>query len=378
MQLTKAQEMFRQSVREVAQEKIAPRAQEIEESQRFPEDILEVFRENEFFGLYFPKEYGGQGADLLTFLLGVEEIAKVCTNSVIFFGIPVMGSGLILLGGSEEQKKKYIPPIARGEMLPAFALTEPEAGSDVGNIQTRAIREGDEYVLNGTKCFITLADIAGVFTVFARSDPSKKRTEGVSAFVVDSPTEGLSIGKKEKKMGTRAASNCEVIFKNCRIPKENLLGNEGEGFPLVMRFLGVTRLITATRAIGLAQGALDYCLQYSKQRVQFGRPIAEFQAIRMILADMAMGIEAARRLTYYTTSLVENQEKDWEMLSSMSKCFSSDVAMKVTTDAVQVLGGYGYMRDYPVERKMRDAKLTQIVEGTNQIHRLIIANHLLK
>ena len=375
--LTEEQEMLRKTIRKLAQEKIAPGAAERDEKGEFPWDVFELLKEHGIFGLTLPEEYGGSNAGILTAAIVIEEIARACSASAILSASSILGPRLIVIAGSKEQKEKYLPKIARGEMICAFGLTEPEAGSDVSNISTKAVRENDEYVLNGRKCFISFADVADIITVFAKTDPSKG-IKGISAFIVEKGTPGFYIGKKERKMGTRAVSACEVIFDNCRIPKENLVGKEGEGFVTVMKIVEVTRFITAARSIGLAQAALDYAIEYAKQRVQFKRPIAEFQAIQFMLADMATYIEAARQLLYKTCAEIDRNGENVPMLGSMAKYFASDVAMKVTVDAVQILGGYGYMKDHPVERYMREAKLTQIVEGTNQIQRLIVAKHLLK
>jgi alkylation response protein AidB-like acyl-CoA dehydrogenase len=375
--LTEEQEILRKTIGKLAQEKIAPGAGERDEKGEFPWDVFNLLKEQGIFGLTLPEEYGGSNAGILSAAIVIEEIARACSSSAILSASSILGPRLIVVAGSKEQKEKYLPKIARGDLICAFGLTEPEAGSDAANISTRAVLEGNEYVLNGTKCFISFADVADIITLFAKTDPSKG-IKGISAFIVEKGIPGFSIGKKEKKMGTRAVSACEVIFDNCRIPKESLVGKEGEGFTTVMKIVEVTRFITAARAIGLAQAALDYAADYAKQRVQFGKPIAEFQAIQFMLADMATYIEAARQLLYKTCAEIDRGGSDVGMLGSMAKFFATDVAMKVTVDAVQILGGYGYMKDHPVERYMREAKLTQIVEGTNQIQRLIVAKHLLR
>ena len=374
-QLTEQQEMIRRSVQEIVKDKVVPRAAEIDETDEFPWDIFEIFRAADLLGLAIPVEYGGVGADKLTFCLVTEEIANAC--AAIVTG-QELGSTPILLAGNKEQKQAHLPRVASGEYIPAFGLTEPEAGSDAAAIQTRATLAGDSYVLNGGKCFISHGAVAHIFSVFAKTDPTLTGTRGISAFVVDKNSPGFSIGKIERKMGAHGVTNTELLFDDCRIPQENLLGKEGEGFRIAMKTLDVTRPTVASQAVGIAQGAFDYAVNYAKQRVQFGQPIIRFQGIQFMLADMAMEIEAARQLTYKAATLIDQGSEEVEKFGAMCKCFASDVAMRVTTDAVQVLGGYGYMKDYPVERMMRDAKLIQIWEGTNQIQRLVIGRTLVK
>jgi len=375
--LTEQQEMIQRSVQEIARDKVVPRAAEIDETDEYPWDIFEIFRAADLLGLAVPVEYGGVGVDKLTFCLVTEEIAKASLACAAIVTGQELGSTPILVAGSEDQKRRYLSQVASGESIAAFGLTEPEAGSDVAALQTRAILDGDSYVLNGRKCFISHGAVARIFSVFAKTDPAA-RARGISAFIVDRDSPGFSIGKVERKMGAHGISNTELLFDDCRIPRENLLGKEGEGFRIAMKTLDLTRPTVASQALGIAQGALDYAVDYAKQRVQFGQPIIDFQAIQFMLADMAMEIEAARQLIYKAATLVDQESDQVEEFGAMCKCFASDVAMKVTTNAVQVLGGYGYMKDHPVERMMRDAKLSQIWEGTNQIQRLVIGRALVK
>lgn len=377
-QLTEQQEMVRQNVREIVKDRVVPRASEIDDTDEFPWDIFQIFREADLLGLAIPVEYGGVGADKLTFCLVTEEIAKASLACAAIVTGQELGSTPILLAGNKEQKQKYLPPVASGECIAAFALTEPEAGSDTVAIQTRAIRDGDSYILNGGKCFISHGAIARVFSVFAKTDPKAAGARGISAFIVAKDSPGFAIGKMERKMGAHGLSNTELLFDDCRIPQGNLLGREGDGFRIAMKTLDMTRPTVASQALGIAQGAFEYALNYAKQRVQFGQPIIYFQAVQFMLVDMAMEIEAARQLTYKAATLIDQQSSEMTKFGAMCKCFTSDVAMKVTTNAVQVLGGYGYMKDHPVERMMRDAKLIQIWEGTNQIQRLVIGRSLMQ
>ena len=376
-QLTPEQESFRNVVRRVAREKIAPRAAAIDETDEFPWDVLELYKANNWLALLFPKELGGLEAGLLTCCLLIEEISRysgpcggiACNNW--------LGSEPLLIAGSKEQKEKYLPPIVRGEQIPAFALTERQAGSDPAAMQTRAVLDGDAYVLNGSKCFISAGDIADTVVVFAMTAP-EQRTRGISAFIVEKGIPGFSVGRLENKMGMRGVHQAELYFKDCRIPKANLLGEEGQGFRYAMMTLDRTRATIGAQALGIAQGALDYAIAYAKERQQFGQPIADFQGIQWMLADMAIEVEAARGMVYTAATAAERSAPNLGYLSAISKCLASDVAMRVTTDAVQILGGYGYMKEHPVERMMRDAKLTQIYEGTNQIQRMVIARSLLR
>ncbi|WP_027365158.1 acyl-CoA dehydrogenase [Desulfotruncus alcoholivorax] len=381
-QLSEEQEMLRQSVRRLAEDKVAPRAAEIDEKDEYPWDLKELIAGQGLLGAGIPEEYGGTGAGLPSVVLIVEEIAKVSAAASLIVAAQELGMMPILVGGSEEQKQKYLPGIADGDRIAAFALTEPNAGSDAGSVKTRAVREGDKYILSGQKCFITNGSIADVFTVFATTDP-KAGLKGLSAFIVEKNYPGITIGKKEHKMGIRGSETTEVIFDNCPVPAENLMGKEGQGFKIAMMTLDCTRPVIGAQAVGIAQGALDYAVNYAKERVQFGKPIAMFQGIQFMLADMCTKVEAARQLVYKAAHMIENAGQnnipagEVSRFSSMCKLFASDVAMQVTVDAVQVLGGYGYMKEYPLERMMRDAKITQIYEGTNQIQRVVIAKNLL-
>lgn len=371
------QEMLRKTVERLAKEKIAPRAAEIDARGEFPQDIFELLRQNEIIGIPYPTEYGGFNGGTLTFAMVTEELAKVCGSSSMIPLTQDLGAMPIVIGGTHEQKKKYLSPIARGEYHGAFALTETNAGSDVAAMQTKAVREGDSYLVNGRKCFISYSNIADVISLFAKTDPNAG-TKGISAFILETKTPGFSIGKVEDKMGFKGVPNCEVILENVRIPKSNLLGKEGEGFKIAMTTLDRTRPLVGAVGVGLAQGALDYAIRYAKERVQFGRPIATFQGLQFMMADMAMQIEAARQLVYKASAMIDEGSSEIAVIGAMAKCFATDVCMKVTVDAVQILGGYGYMKDYPTERMMRDAKMLQIVEGTNQIQRVVIASRILR
>jgi len=372
--LSEEQEMVRAMARRMARNKLAPCAAAIDREGEFPWDIIDFFRENHILDMPIPTCYGGQGADALSCHLVIEEFATACANSAHAVADHWLGLHPLELACSEEQKKRIYPEL--GKRLVAFALTEPEAGSDVGNLKTQAMLKGDYYVLNGTKCFCTDGSVADYIVIFAKTN-LKAGTRGISAFLVEKKTSGLSIGKVEDQMGMRGTRACEIILEDCNVPKENLLGKEGDGFSIAMKTFDRSRPLDAALAVGIAQGALDYAKMYAKQRVQFGKPIAEFQGIQFMLADMAMLVEASRNLVYRAASLIDEGTPD-SMLSAMSNCFATDAAMKVTTDAVQILGGYGYMRDYPVERMFRDAKLMQIVEGTNQIQRVVIARNLIR
>lgn len=374
--LNEEQQLLCQSVRRLTQSEVSRRAAEIDERGEFPWDLFQLFREQGLFALIFPTDYGGAGSSLLNLCLVLEEIAKVSKDSAAICANVTLAPQVILIAGSEEQKQRYLTKVASGEWVSSLALTEPGAGSDAASIQTRALRQEEGYLVRGNKCFISFADVAHFFVVFAKTDPSKG-VRGISAFVLDRDTPGLSIGRKENKMGGRAIQACEVIFEDCRLPFTALLGREGEGFHYAMGALDSARCACGAEAVGIAQGALDYALDYAKGRVQFGKPIAQFQAIQFMLADMATEIEAARQLVYKAACLVDQGHPQRTRFSAMAKYFATDVAMKVTVDAIQVMGGYGYMKDHPLERMMRDVKLLQIVEGTNQIQRLVVARSLL-
>ncbi|HVL82447.1 MAG TPA: acyl-CoA dehydrogenase family protein [Actinomycetota bacterium] len=374
--LTEEQELLRKTVRSIAEERIAPRAGEIDRTGEFPWDVFEVLKRNDLLGLHVPETYGGSGADSISYSIYIEEIARVCASSSLIPGVNKLGSMPILIAGSEEQRTRYLGEVARGEAMVSYCLTEPESGSDAGAMKTTARRTGDGWVLNGTKRFITNAGISRYYIVYAKTNPDAG-TRGISAFVVHADDPGFEVGKHEEKMGIRGSTTAEVIFTECAIPADRLIGEEGQGFKIAMQALDQTRLTIGAQAVGIAQGAYDFARGYAKERQQFGQPIAGFQAVQFMLADMAMRIEAARLLTYQASAMADARHPDLGLHSAYAKCFASDTAMSVTTDAVQVLGGYGYIGEYPVERMMRDAKITQIYEGTNQIQRVVIARKIL-
>ncbi len=375
--LTNEQKILKETVGRMAQEKIRPHAAEIDETGEFPWDVHEYFKELGLFGLAIPEDYGGSDAGMLSAVLVLEEIGKVCSSSAIICAAPIVVGRIILESGHEEQKREHLPKIASGETIPAFALTESDAESEVARLTTRAERNEDHYIIRGSKCFIPLADVAGLMTVFAKTY-SVSQPNSISVFIVERNSPGWSVSRIEKKMGTQAIHDCEVIFEGCVIPRANLLGKEGEGHLIAMKSLELGCLLTAARTLGLAQGALDYALKYTHERIQFGRSIASFQGIQFMLADMAMQIEAGRSLLYKAGAAMDGRESEGYLYGSMAKCFVTDMAMKVSMDAVQLLGGYGYMKDHPLERMMRDAKLTQLVDGTNQSRRLMIGREVLK
>ncbi|HPM01172.1 MAG: acyl-CoA dehydrogenase family protein [Candidatus Cloacimonetes bacterium] len=375
--LTDDQIELRDLAKRIAQEKIAPLTEKYDEEQIFPWDIVEIMAQSDLFSVLVPEEYEGLSGKVLDLAIVTEELCKVDAGISLAFGATGLGMYPILLSGSEEQKQKYLPQIASGKRLAAFALTEANAGSDAGAIQTTATRDGDFYVLNGTKQWITNGGEAEIYTVFAMTDKTKG-ARGCSCFIVEKDTPGFTFGKKENKMGIRASATRELIFEDCRIPKENLISKEGMGFMVAMKTFDKSRPMVAAQAIGIAQGALEIAVKYSKERQQFGKPISSFQAVQFMLADMATQIEAARAMIFQTAKMIDAGITKYSKESAMCKYFASDVAMKVTTDAVQILGGYGYMKEYPVEKMMRDAKIMQIYEGTNQIQRGIVASHLLK
>jgi alkylation response protein AidB-like acyl-CoA dehydrogenase len=375
--LTEMQQTLQQLAREFAVGTIAPAAAEYDQKAEFPWPIVKEMARMDFFRLWIPEEYEGMGGGIMEMVLVTEEFSKACGGIALALAGTGLGTFPILIAGTDEQKRKYLPVLASGEGLAAFCLTEPEAGSDAGAIQTVARLEGDHYVLNGTKHFITNGGEARYYTVIANTDPSRG-ARGATAFIVEDGTPGLVFGKKEDKMGIRASATCEVVFQDCRIPKENLLGKEGQGFLIAMKTLDRSRPGVAAQAVGIAQGALDHAVRYARTRHQFGQSISSFQAIQFMLADMATDVEAARALVYATAKMIDAGEKDYGRESAMCKVLAGDVAMRVTTDAVQIFGGYGYMKDYPIEKYMRDAKITQIYEGTNQIQRGVIARHVIK
>ncbi len=375
--LTETQQEIQNLARQIAREKVKPVRAELDEKEEFPWEIMKVLAQSDLFGVYIPEEYGGLGGGAFENCIAVEELSRACIGVSVSFAASGLGAYPILLFGSEEQKKKYLPQIASGEKLAAFGLTEAGAGSDAGGTRTTAVLDGNEYVLNGTKQWITNGGEAEIYTVIAMTNPAKG-SRGASAFVVEKGTPGFSFGKKEKKMGIRASATRELVFENCRIPKENLLSKEGMGFLAAMKTLDKSRPGIGAQAVGLAQGAIDECVDYARERRQFDQPIISFQAIQHMLADMDTQTEAARALVYAVARFVDSDPKDVSKASAMAKLFASDVAMKVTVDAVQIMGGYGYMREYPVEKMMRDAKILQIYEGTNQIQRNVIGTAIIK
>ncbi|MDP4181503.1 MAG: acyl-CoA dehydrogenase family protein [Bacillota bacterium] len=375
--LTEEQLMIKELAAKIADEKIAPVALQYDEEGKFPHDIMKIIADSDLCGVYIEEKYGGLGGGILEMSLVVEELSRACGGISLAFAGTGLGTFPIILFGNEEQKAKYLPDIASGKKLAAFGLTEANAGSDAAGVQTTAQLDGDEYVLNGTKQWITNGGEAEIYTVIACTNRSKG-ARGFSAFIVEKDTPGFTFGKKENKMGIRASCTRELVFDNCRIPKKNLLAKEGMGFIVAMKTLDRTRPGVAAQALGIAQGAFDAALKYSRERVQFGQTISSFQAIQHMLADMAIQIEASRCLVYQTCRHIDSGAKNISRESAMAKVMASDTAMKVTTDAVQILGGYGYMKEYPVEKMMRDAKITQIYEGTNQIQRNVIALELIK
>ena len=363
-------------VRQLVKERVEPRAAEIDANGEFPWDIKELFAQNDLLGVPFPAEYGGVGGSFVTYVKVVEEVAKACASSALIIAVQELGALPILIGGTDEQKRRWIPDLASGKKIAAYALTEPGSGSDAaGSMRTRAVRDGDDWILDGTKIWITQGSVADVVTVFAVNDPSKG-ANGISAFVVEKGTPGFTVGKLEKKMGIRGSPTNELVFENCRVPAANMLGAEGEGFKIAMKVLDKSRPGIAAQALGIAQGALDYATEYTKQRVAFGKPISQQQGLQFMLADMKTEVEAARLLLYEAARKCDENAPDVTTFAAMAKLKCGDVAMSVTTDAVQLLGGYGYSTEYPVERMMRDAKITQIYEGTQQIQRVVIARSM--
>ncbi|MET9498557.1 acyl-CoA dehydrogenase family protein [Streptomyces sp. NPDC006552] len=373
-------DMLREAIRALAETKIAPYAAAVDEEARFPQEAHDALVANDLHAVHVPEEYGGSGADALATVIVIEEVARACVSSSLIPAVNKLGSLPVILSGSEELKKKYLGPLAKGDGMFSYCLSEPDAGSDAAGMKTRAVRDGDFWVLNGVKRWITNAGVSEYYTVMAVTDPDK-RSKGISAFVVEKSDAGVSFGAPEKKLGIKGSPTREVYLDNVRIPADRMIGAEGTGFATAMKTLDHTRITIAAQALGVAQGALDYAKGYVRERKQFGKPIADFQGIQFMLADMAMKIEAARQLTYAAAAKSERvaaggREGDLTFQGAAAKCFASDVAMEVTTDAVQLLGGYGYTRDYPVERMMRDAKITQIYEGTNQVQRIVMARNL--
>ena len=376
-EIEKERQMIRETAIKTAQKTIQPRAAEIDEIGEFPRDLMETIGKQGFLSILLPEEYGGMNGDITTFSLLIEEIAKVSGSSSLLLLAQGVGILPIWLGGNDSQKERYFTQISEKSSLIAFTLNEGEIGLEAPSIKTRAQKQGRDYLLNGRKCFITHGSIAHLYSVFALTEP-EKGTEGISAFVVEEGTPGLLFGQKEEKLGMRGSVTTDVIFENCRIPGKNRLGEEGKGWKIARDTLTLAGPAMGAQAVGIAQGALDYSVRYANERIQFKKPISSFQAIQFMIADMATYIEAARALVYQAATRVDARLEGAEKLSIMAKLYASDMAMKVTTDAVQILGGYGYMKDYPVERMMRDAKVTQILEGSNQVQRLAVANHLFR
>ncbi|MCC9310964.1 acyl-CoA dehydrogenase [Kitasatospora sp. RB6PN24] len=374
-QISEEHQMLRETVRALAEAKIAPFAADVDEHGRFPQEARDALEANDLHAVHVPEEYGGAGADALATVIVIEEVARVCASSSLIPAVNKLGSLPVQLSGSEELKAKYLGALARGEGMFSYCLSEPDAGSDAAGMKTRAVRDGDYWVLNGVKRWITNAGVSDFYTVMAVTDP-EKRSKGISAFVVEKGDEGVSFGAPEKKLGIKGSPTREVYLDNVRIPADRMIGAEGTGFATAMKTLDHTRITIAAQALGIAQGALDYAAGYVKERKQFGKPIGDFQGIQFMLADMAMKLEAARQLTYAAAAKSQRVDSDLTFYGAAAKCFASDVAMEITTDAVQLLGGYGYTRDYPVERMMRDAKITQIYEGTNQVQRIVMARNL--
>jgi alkylation response protein AidB-like acyl-CoA dehydrogenase len=374
--LSEEHQAIREAVRAVCDAKVAPHAAEVDESGEFPQAAYDALAASDFAAPHIGEEYGGAGADALATCIVIEEVARACASSSLIPAVNKLGTMPLILAGSDDLKKKYLSPVAAGTGMFSYCLSEPDAGSDAAAMKTRAVRDGDEWVLNGVKRWITNAGVSDYYTVFAVTDP-EKGSAGISAFVVEKTDPGVSFGAPEKKLGIKGSPTREVYLDNVRIPADRLIGEQDTGFLTAMRTLDHTRVTIAAQAVGIAQGALDYALDYAKQRRQFGRPIADFQGLQFLLADMGMKVEAARQLTYAAAGRSQRNDKDLTFFGAAAKCFASDTAMQVTVDAVQVLGGYGFTKDYPVERMMRDAKITQIYEGTNQVQRIVMARQLL-
>ena len=376
--LSEEHQAVREAVRAVCDAKVAPHAAAVDESGSFPQAAYDALVASDFAAPHIPEEYGGAGADALATCIVIEEVARACASSSLIPAVNKLGTLPLMLAGSEQLQKRYLSPVAAGTAMFSYCLSEPEAGSDAAGMRTRAVRDGDDYVLNGVKRWITNAGVSDFYTVFAVTDPSVRHRPGISAFVVEKTDPGVSFGAPERKLGIKGSPTREVFLDEVRVPADRMIGEEHTGFATAMATLDHTRVTIAAQAVGIAQGALDYALGYAKGRRQFGKAIADFQGLQFMLADMGMKIEAARQLTYAAAGRSERGDPDLTFFGAAAKCFASDTAMAVTTDAVQVLGGYGFTRDYPVERMMRDAKITQIYEGTNQIQRLVMARQLLK
>jgi alkylation response protein AidB-like acyl-CoA dehydrogenase len=376
--LSEEHEALRQVVRELSEERIAPHAAEVDELSRFPQEAFDVLRAGELHAPHIPEEYGGAGADALATCIVIEEVARVCASSSLIPSVNKLGTTPLLLGGSPELKSRYLPPVARGEAMFSYSLSEREAGSDTASMRCRAVPDGDDWVLTGQKSWVTNAGVSEYYTVLAVTDPQGPRGRNITAFVVEKSDEGFSFAEPERKMGIKGSPTRELLFDGCRIPGDRVVGQVGQGLQLALRTLDHTRVTIGAQAVGIAQGAVDLALGYVKERQQFGKAVAEFQGIQFMLADMAMSVEAARQLVYVAAAKSERGESDLPFFGASAKSYASDVAMQVTTDAVQLLGGAGYTKDHPAERFMRDAKITQIYEGTNQIQRLVIARQLLR
>ncbi len=369
-------EMLRASVRALAEAKIAPHAAEVDEQGRFPQEALDALVGSDLHAVHVPEEFGGAGADALATVIVIEEVARVCASSSLIPAVNKLGSLPVMLAGSKDLQARYLTPLARGEAMFSYCLSEPDAGSDAGGMKTRAVRDGDDYVLNGVKRWITNAGVSEYYTVMAVTDPEKRTRGGISAFVVEKDDAGVSFGAPERKLGIKGSPTREVYLDNVRVPADRMIGEEGTGFTTAMRTLDHTRITIAAQALGIAQGALDYAKGYVRERRQFGKPVGDFQGVQFMIADMAMKLAAARELTYAAAARSQRNDGDLTFFGAAAKCYASDAAMEITTDAVQLLGGYGYTRDYPVERMMRDAKITQIYEGTNQVQRIVMARNL--
>jgi alkylation response protein AidB-like acyl-CoA dehydrogenase len=377
-QLSDEHRALQSMVREVVVDKVAPHAAAVDEEARFPQEAYDALRAADLHAVHVPEEYGGNGADALATSLVIEEVARGCASSSLIPAVNKLGTLPILLGGDEDQKKQWLTPLARGEALLCYALSEPDAGSDVASMRSRAVPDGDGWVLNGTKRWITNAGQGDTYVVFAVTDPSARRGQHIGAFLVSKTDEGVSFGAPERKLGIKGSPTREVYLDNVRLGADRLLGAPGDGMSLAMRTLDHTRVTIAAQALGIAQAALDLAVSYTKERQQFGKAVAEFQGVQFMLADMAMQLEAARQLTYAAAARSERGSSDLTFFSAAAKTMASDAAMKITVDAVQLLGGYGYTRDFPAERLMRDAKITQIYEGTNQVQRIVLARDLLR
>jgi alkylation response protein AidB-like acyl-CoA dehydrogenase len=377
--LSEDQQMLKEMIRKISLNEFSPIAAEIDDEEKFPWENKKILQENGLLGVQISEEYGGAGAGMVSLAIVVEEVARVCASTSVILTTQALATDPLLIAGTHKQKVRWLKPMAEGSILGACAITEPGAGSDVISMRTTATEKGDGYVLNGSKIFITNGGVSDVITVVAYTDKSKKHN-GISLLVVTKDTPGFSVGKAEKKLGIRGSDTRELIFDDCFVPKDNCIGNVNEGFRVLMKTFNYTRPAVAAQAIGIAQGAMDVVIEYAKERSQFGKTLADFQGIQWMIAEMALKIELARTMMYRVCSTIDNEPESSSIpkLASMCKWFASDTAMQVTTDAVQIFGGYGYTREYPVERMMRDAKITQIYEGTNQVQRIIVANHILR